>query len=59
MRSTPKNKTYFAYTEPEKADYHEAGIDGQKFTIQRSKGLGENDPRNDVTDHHEAPKAAA
>ena len=38
-----KNKTYFAYTEPEKADIMKR-IDGQKFTIQRSKGLGENDP---------------
>ena len=38
-----KKKTYFAYTEPEKADIMKR-IDGQKFTIQRSKGLGENDP---------------
>ena len=34
---------YYAYTEPEKADIMKR-IDGQKFTIQRSKGLGENDP---------------
>ena len=38
-----KNKTYFAYTEPEKADILRR-IDGDKYTIQRSKGLGENDP---------------
>ena len=40
---TTKDRTYFAYTEPEKADIMKR-IDGQKFTIQRSKGLGENDP---------------
>ena len=38
-----KNKTYFAYTEAEKADVL-ARIQGEKFTIQRSKGLGENEP---------------
>ena len=38
-----KTKTYFAYTEPEKANILER-IQGQKYTIQRSKGLGENDP---------------
>ena len=38
-----KNKTYFAYTEPEKADILRR-IDGEKYTIQRSKGMGENDP---------------
>ena len=38
-----RTKTYFAYTEPEKADILRR-IDGQKYTIQRSKGLGENDP---------------
>ncbi|MDR1540651.1 MAG: DNA topoisomerase [Clostridiales bacterium] len=35
-------KTFFAYTEKEKADIT-AKIPG-KFTIQRSKGLGENEP---------------
>lgn len=35
-------KTYFAYTEAEKTDILKR-IDGKKFTIQRSKGLGEND----------------
>ena len=38
-----KNKTYFAYTEAEKAGIL-SRIEGQKYTIQRSKGLGENDP---------------
>ena len=37
------DKTYFAYTEPEKANIMQR-IEGKKFTIQRSKGLGENDP---------------
>lgn len=40
---TAKDKTYFAYTEPEKTEI--MGMIGeQKYTIQRSKGLGENDP---------------
>lgn len=38
-----KEKTYFAYTEMEKNQYLEE-IGDQKCTIQRSKGLGENDP---------------
>ena len=38
-----KNKTYFAYTEQEKAGIL-ARIENEKYTIQRSKGLGENDP---------------
>lgn len=38
-----KSKTYFAYNESEKADIMKR-IEGEKFTIQRSKGLGENDP---------------
>lgn len=38
-----KDKTYFAYTEQEKTRI--LGIvGGQKYTIQRSKGLGENEP---------------
>lgn len=38
-----KDKTYFAYTEPEKTKI--LGMIGEKkYTIQRSKGLGENDP---------------
>lgn len=37
-----KNKTYFAYTEPEKANIL-SRIGKEKYTIQRSKGLGEND----------------
>ena len=38
-----KDKTYFAYTEEEKKNIM-ARIEKQKFTIQRSKGLGENEP---------------
>ena len=35
--------TYFAYTESEKTEFLER-IGDAKYTIQRSKGLGENDP---------------
>ncbi|MCL2408995.1 MAG: toprim domain-containing protein [Oscillospiraceae bacterium] len=38
-----KGKTYFAYSEREKAEII-SGFNGAKHTIQRSKGLGENDP---------------
>ena len=38
-----KGKTYFAYTEREKAEVV-AGFNGARHTISRSKGLGENDP---------------
>ena len=38
-----KDKTYFAYTEQEKAKILEQ-LGDKKFTIQRSKGLGENEP---------------
>ena len=38
-----KGKTYFAYSEREKAEIV-AGFDKAKHTINRSKGLGENDP---------------
>ena len=40
---TTKDQTYFAYTEKEKTDILEK-IKGQKFTVNRSKGLGENEP---------------
>ncbi len=40
---TTKDKVYFAYDEVEKDRYIEE-IGNQKFTIQRSKGLGENEP---------------
>ena len=40
---TSKDETYFAYTEQEKADFL-AKLQGKKYTIQRSKGLGENEP---------------
>ncbi len=38
-----KVKTYFAYTEKERADIQKK-IGSAKYTIQRSKGLGENEP---------------
>ena len=38
---TTKDNTYFAYTEFEKEKYI-AEIGNAKFTVQRSKGLGEN-----------------
>ena len=42
-RSTPKTRTtYFAYTEPKRRTLSRIGK--EKYTIQRSKGLGENDP---------------
>ena len=40
---TCKDKTWFAYSEKEKADILRQ-LDGRKCTVQRSKGLGENDP---------------
>ncbi len=40
---TSKDKTYFAYNEREKDQYLKE-LEGKKFTIQRSKGLGENEP---------------
>ena len=40
---TTKDKVYFAYTEAEKERYL-GEIGKGKFTIQRSKGLGENEP---------------
>ena len=36
------DEVWFAYTEKEKTDI-ESGLKGKKYTIQRSKGLGEND----------------
>ncbi len=38
-----KKKTYFAYTEQEKAEIMEK-IGSESYTLQRSKGLGENEP---------------
>lgn len=38
-----KNDTYFAYNDKEKAEIT-AKIGKEKYTLQRSKGLGENDP---------------
>ncbi|MDL2214317.1 DNA topoisomerase [Clostridia bacterium OttesenSCG-928-O13] len=41
---TTKDKTYFAYSESEKADILAKLGDSVKVGLQRSKGLGENDP---------------
>ena len=40
---TTKDKTYFAYTEKEKAEILKK-LDGQRCAVARSKGLGENEP---------------
>lgn len=40
---TSKNDVYFAYDESEKDEFIER-IGKEKFTVQRSKGLGENEP---------------
>ena len=40
---TCKEKTWFAYSDKEKNDIV-ASLEGKKFTVQRSKGLGENEP---------------
>ena len=40
---TCREKTWFAYSDKEKAEIV-AGLEGKKFDVQRSKGLGENDP---------------
>ena len=38
-----REKTWFAYSDKEKNDIV-ASLEGKKFTVQRSKGLGENEP---------------
>ncbi|MBQ4070914.1 MAG: DNA topoisomerase [Clostridia bacterium] len=40
---TAGSETYFAYNEPEKAEIL-AKLGDKRYTLQRSKGLGENDP---------------
>ena len=40
---TCKEKTWFAYSDKEKNDIV-ASLEGKKYDVQRSKGLGENDP---------------
>jgi len=40
---TCKDKTYFAYSDSEKNDIVKK-LEGKKFSINRSKGLGENEP---------------
>ena len=43
---TTKKETLFAYNEPEKAEIvARLEKEGMKYTLQRSKGLGENDPQ--------------
>ena len=42
-RSKRQEQTYFAYTEQEKSEIM-AALGSERVTIQRSKGLGENDP---------------
>ena len=39
---TTKKRTYFAYTEKEKTEIL-ATLENEKYTLQRSKGLGENE----------------
>lgn len=41
---TFKDQTWFAYSDKEKNDILEGELAGKKYTIQRSKGLGENEP---------------
>lgn len=38
-----KDRTYFAYTEKEKSNILRS-LEGKSYTLQRSKGLGENEP---------------
>ena len=40
---TVKDKSYFAYTDKEKEQVLKK-LEGKKYTIMRSKGLGENEP---------------
>ncbi|MBQ3483544.1 MAG: DNA topoisomerase [Clostridia bacterium] len=40
---TTKDETFFAYNEFEKAEILK-NLEGKKYTLQRSKGLGENEP---------------
>ncbi len=40
---TTKDKTYFAYSDREKSEIVNK-LEGVKYTLQRSKGLGENEP---------------
>ena len=41
---TAGKKTYFAYDENEKTDILENMVGSEKYSVQRSKGLGENQP---------------
>ena len=39
-----KEKTWFAYSDREKSDLLNGELAGKKYSVQRSKGLGENEP---------------
>lgn len=52
------DKTWFAYSDKEKADIVKA-LEGKKYKIDRSKGLGENDPDMMWAHHHEPGDPAA
>ena len=41
---TCKEKTWFAYSDAEKSEIVNGVLAGKKYSIQRSKGLGENEP---------------
>ena len=41
---TCKEKTWFAYSDAEKNEIVNGALAGRKYSIQRSKGLGENEP---------------
>ena len=57
---TVKDKSYFAYTDKEKDELCKT-LDGKKYSIMRSKGLGENEPEMIVADDDEPgyPASAA
>ena len=44
MGITCRDKTYFAYSDKEKQEIIESFGESAKYTVQRSKGLGENEP---------------
>ena len=43
-RDKGKDMTWFAYSDREKGDILSGPLAGKKYSLQRSKGLGENDP---------------
>ena len=54
---TCKDKTWFAYNEQEKVEILKR-LEGKKYQLQRSKGLGENEPGDDVDDDDESRRPA-